>query len=48
MNPAKEIRVDTGSAIHKEPSRLPFDQVELRKIFCNELFSDPKHYSTRQ
>ena len=48
INPAKGIRVDTGSATHKEPSRLPFDSSELKKIFSDEIFATPKNYATRQ
>ena len=48
LNPAKGVRVDTGNAIHKEPSRKPFDAKEIGLIFGNEIFSDPRSYETRQ
>lgn len=47
VNPAKGIRVDTGSALHKEPSRLPFTAAELKKIFGHEMFANTKDYTLR-
>jgi Site-specific recombinase XerD len=47
-NPAKGVRVDTGSAVHRDRRRLPFDHDEMNLIFGNELFSDPAKYETRQ
>ncbi|MRX51328.1 tyrosine-type recombinase/integrase [Paracoccus sp. S-4012] len=48
INPALGVRVDTGSAVHKEPTRLPFDQEELQRIFGHPMFNDPSRYETRQ
>ncbi|MCW1919979.1 site-specific integrase [Rhodobacter sp. KR11] len=48
FNPAKGVRVDTGSAIHKEPSRRPFDAEEIKLIFGNEIFAAPARYESRQ
>lgn len=48
VNPAQDIRVDTGSAIHREPTRLPFTQAEMKLIFGHEMFADPKVYASRQ
>lgn len=47
-NPAKGIRVDTGSAIHREPTRLPFTKAEMQLIFSHDMFADPKLYASRQ
>jgi integrase len=48
INPAQGIRVDTGSALHREPSRLPFDTKELCSIFGHEMFSAQPTYGLRQ
>ncbi|WP_277021496.1 MULTISPECIES: site-specific integrase [Paracoccus] len=48
VNPAQGVRVDTGSAKHRGPSRLPFDQADLQRIFGTALFTDPKTYTTKQ
>ena len=47
-NPAQGVRVDTGSAVHKARSRLPFDKAELKRIFGTDLFADPAAYESRQ
>lgn len=48
VNPAQGVRVDTGSAVHRERTRLPFDRAELQRIFGTALFTDPKRYETKQ
>lgn len=48
VNPAQGVRVDTGSAKHRGPSRLPFDQADLQRIFGTALFTNPKPYTTKQ
>lgn len=47
-NPAQGVRVDTGSAVHKERSRLPFDRRELGLIFGTDLFKTPSAFATKQ
>lgn len=47
-NPAKGVRVDTGSAIHKERTRLPFTRQELDTMFRDPMFTKPAQYATRQ
>lgn len=47
-NPAREVRVDTGSKVHREPSYLPFTKEELKQIFGNHIFSDPSTYGLNQ
>lgn len=47
-NPAAEIRVDTGKAVHSEPTRVPFNQDDLKRMFGTDLFKDPSTYETRQ
>lgn len=48
VNPARDVRVDVGSAKHKEATRHPFERSELLRIFGHEMFADPKNYATRQ
>lgn len=48
LNPAKGVRVDTGSETHMEPPRLPFEKSEIQRIFGHPMFTDPNTYSTRQ
>lgn len=47
-NPAQGVRVDTGNAVHKERSRLPFDKRELGLIFGTDLFKTPSTFATKQ
>lgn len=47
-NPAQGVRVDTGSAVHKAPTRLPFTKGEIARIFGTDLFAKPASYTTRQ
>ncbi|MCE5973418.1 site-specific integrase [Sinirhodobacter sp. WL0062] len=47
-NPAQGIRVDTGSKVHLEPSYLPFTKDELKKIFGDQIFAEPRHYGLNQ
>ena len=48
LNPAHGVKVETGKKGHREPSRLPFDKVEMQKIFGHAMFADPAGYETRQ
>src|SRR5690606_24097031 len=48
MNPATGVRVDEGKKAHREPSRIPFDQDDLKAIFGHEMFADPATYETKQ
>lgn len=45
-NPAIGVRVDEGNG-YKEPSRVPFSQDDLKRIFGSELFTQ-KPYGTKQ
>ncbi|WP_145107190.1 hypothetical protein, partial [Cereibacter sediminicola] len=47
-NPALGIRVDTGSKVHREATRLPFTRDELKQIFGHPLFADPGEYGLNQ
>ena len=47
-NPATGVRVDEGKKAHKEPTRIPFDQDDLKAIFGHEIFADPAKYETKQ
>jgi len=47
-NPARGIRVDMGSKVHREPSYLPFTKDELKKIFGDPIFADPVRYGLNQ
>ena len=47
-NPAREVRVDTGSKVHREPSYLPFTKDELKQIFGDPIFADPLAYGLNQ
>jgi integrase len=47
-NPAQGVRVDTGSKVHREPSYLPFTKDELKLIFSQPMFSDPKKYGLNE
>ncbi|MCA0207316.1 MAG: site-specific integrase [Proteobacteria bacterium] len=47
-NPAKGVKVDTGKDEHDEPSRVNFDPADLRRIFGDAIFANPKTYGTRQ
>ncbi|WP_411837289.1 site-specific integrase [Paracoccus sp. ME4] len=47
-NPAHGIRVDTGSKSHRPASRTPFTTDELKIIFGQPFFEDPKAYGLEQ
>lgn len=47
-NLAKGVRIDTGSAVHKERTRLPFTRQELDTMFRDPMFATPTQYATRQ
>ncbi|WDR05618.1 site-specific integrase [Devosia rhodophyticola] len=46
-NPARGVKVATKKG-KSEPTRVPFNQDDLQRIFGNELFSDPKSFETKQ
>jgi integrase len=47
-NPASGVRVDEGKGF-KEPSRVPFNQDDLARIFGSDLFKTPRAaWSTKQ
>lgn len=47
-NPAQGVRVDTGSKVHREPSYLAFTREELKQIFGQPMFNDPKTYGLNE
>lgn len=46
-NPAQGIKVDEGKGF-KEPTRVPFSQDDLGKLFGTDLFADPAAFGTKQ
>lgn len=48
FNPAKGVRVDTGSKVHQESSRLAFTKADLKMIFGSPMFADTSTYGLKQ
>lgn len=46
-NPARGVKIDEGKGF-KEPSRVGFNQDDLKRIFGHAMFAEPKEYGTRQ